>query len=200
MHEAFTDLSDLIPDLPLEIRYATPHNLTGHPLAGYYAARALLATPAALAFQKAVEQFRKLGYDVLVYDAYRPACAVDDFLRWSKQPEDGLTKDEFYPGLEKDRLFGMGYIAHRSGHSRGSAIDLTLTKDGVPLDMGSCFDFMDEISWQNAPGLTKEQEENRAILRGVMCWAGFDPLSTEWWHFRYMNEPFPDTYFDFVIE
>lgn len=200
MQPGFVDLGAYIPGIVVDARYATAHNLTGHPLAGYCAEKAFCTVEAADALVKAAEVFRQMGYGVLIYDAYRPQKAVDDFVAWSQEPENFATKAEFYPALEKTDLFTMGYIARKSGHTRGSTIDLTLTKDGVPVDMGTCFDLMDDLSHHGAAGITEEQEHNRALLRGVMCWAGFAPYENEWWHYRLMNEPYPDTYFDFDIE
>lgn len=200
MQPGFVDLGAYIPGVAVEARYATAHNLTGHPLAGYCAEKAFCTVEAADALAKAAEVFRQMGYGVLIYDAYRPQKAVDDFVTWSQEPENFATKAEFYPALEKTDLFPMGYIARKSGHTRGSTIDLTLTKSGVPIDMGTCFDLMDDLSHHGAVGVTEAQEQNRALLRSVMCWAGFAPYENEWWHYRLMNEPYPDTYFDFDIE
>ena len=199
MHEHFVNLAETIPGLQVELRYATAHNLTGHPLAGYRAEKALLTQEAASALARAAEEFRRLGFGLLVYDAYRPQKAVTDFVIWSQEPENGLTKAEFDPQLAKEKLFSMGYIALKSGHSRGSTVDLTLTKEGKPVDMGTGFDWMTAKSHHGAPGLTPEQEAHRALLRGVMAWAGFEPYECEWWHYRLMGEPFPETYFDFDI-
>ena len=199
MEKNFVDLAACLPGLAVEARYATAHNLAGHPLAGYCAKKALATLEAAQALGKAFALAQQLGYGMLVYDAYRPQKAVDDFVRWSEMPEDGLTKAEFYPALEKTQLFPLGYIARKSGHSRGSTIDLTLTRDGVPVDMGGGFDLMDERSHHNAPGLTAHQEENRRRLCAIMAYAGFAPYECEWWHYRLMKEPCPDCYFDFDI-
>lgn len=199
MQPGFVDLGAYIPGIAVDARYATAHNLTGHPLAGYRAEKAFCTVEAANALVKAAEVFRQMGYGVLIYDAYRPQKAVDDFVTWSQEPENFATKAEFYPALEKTDLFPMGYIARQSGHTRGSTIDLTLTKSGVPIDMGTCFDLMDDLSHHGAAGITEAQEQNRALLRGVMCWAGFASYENEWWHYRLMTEPYPDTYFDFDI-
>lgn len=199
MHPGFVDLQQLYPSLQLDIRYAGRHNLAGHPLAGYNAPRALMTREAAAAFGKAVEAFEQLGYGILVYDTYRPQKAVTDFVTWSRQPEDNTTKAEFYPRLEKASLFPQGYIALHSGHSRGSTIDLTLTKDGNPIDMGTCFDYMDELSHHDCTQITPQQLQNRETLRRVMLDAGFDDYDCEWWHYRLHDEPYPDTYFDFDI-
>ena len=201
MHAGFVDLLEVIPGIQSDIRYAAAHNLTGHPLAGYRTAKALATREAADALGIAFRQARRLGYGMLVYDAYRPQKAVDDFVRWSREPETGETKAEFYPELAKEQLFPLGYIAERSGHSRGSTIDLTLTDAaGHPLDMGTCFDFMGERSHHGAAGLTDQQNRNRALLRAIMAYAGFAPYENEWWHYRLMGEPYPDTCFDFDIE
>ena len=200
MDERFVDLAEAVPGIRMEIRYATHHNLTGHPLTGYLAPRALATREAAAALKKAFAAAQRLGYGMLIYDAYRPQKAVDDFVAWSNQPEDGLTKAEFYPLLDKQDLFLLGYIAEKSGHSRGSTIDLTLTDaSGVPLDMGTGFDLMDDRSHHNASGITAEQGRRRAILCAVMAYAGFAPYENEWWHYRLMKEPYPESYFDFDI-
>lgn len=199
MEYGFVDLAQAVPGIATEIRYATAHNLTGHPLAGYTAEKAHATREAAAALGMAFDLAQKLGYGMLIYDAYRPQKAVDDFVRWSEMPEDGLTKAEFYPAQDKTRLFDLGYIARRSGHSRGSTIDLTLTKDGEPVDMGGGFDLMDERSHHNAPGLTPAQQRNRRVLCAIMAYAGFAPYECEWWHYRLMKEPHPDKYFDFDI-
>ncbi len=200
MQNGFVNVADLIPDIQTEIRYATAHNLTGHPLAGYRAPKALMTVEAATALVRAADQLRDMGYGLRIYDAYRPQKAVTDFVIWSGEAENGETKAEFYPELNKEDLFPMGYIARRSGHSRGSTVDLTLTHDGEPVDMGTCFDRMSDLSHHGAKGLTEEQRANRALLCGVMAWAGFSPYENEWWHYRLMSEPYPETYFDFDIE
>ena len=200
MHPGFVDLAEYVPGAAVEARYASAHNLTGHPLAGYRANKALATREAADALARAAEVFRNMGYGILIFDAYRPQKAVDDFVRWSSEPENHATRAAFYPALEKTQLFPLGYIARKSGHTRGSTIDLTLTRNGVPVDMGTDFDLMDDRSHHGAEGLSPEQAQNRALLRGVMCWAGFAPYENEWWHYRLMSEPYPDTYFDFDIE
>lgn len=201
MHEGFVDLAEAVPGVRTEIRYATAHNLTGHPLAGYLAPRALATVEAAAALAIAFQAAKLQGYGMLIYDAYRPQKAVSDFVRWSREPETGLTRAEFYPELEKGMLFPLGYIAERSGHSRGSTIDLTLLDaEGTPLDMGTCFDFMSEKSHHGAAGLTPAQRRSRAVLREIMERAGFAPYENEWWHYRLKEEPYPDTYFDFDIK
>ena len=199
MHPGFVSLKDMFPALMLDIRYATPHNLTGEPLDGYLSPKALSTLGAAQALGVALRALEKHGYGLCIFDAYRPQKAVNHFLRWSQASEDGQTKAEFYPGLDKRELFPLGYIALRSGHSRGSTIDLTLTENGVPLDMGTCFDFMGEASHHGYTALAEDVLQRRRLLRAVMEDAGFAPYENEWWHYRLNPEPCPDTYFDFDI-
>lgn len=200
MHEGFVDLAQAVPGIEVEARYATAHNLTGHPLAGYRANKAFGCREMAEALKTAFGLAQQYGYGMRIYDAYRPQKAVRDFVTWSLEPEDGTTKAEFYPELTKADLFPMGYIAERSGHTRGSVVDLTLTRDGMPVDMGTGFDLMSDLSHHNNREVTPEQQRNRAILRAIMAYAGFDCYSAEWWHYRLMDEPYPETYFDFDIE
>ena len=203
MQAGFVDLGAYIPGISVEARYATSHNLTGHPLAGYCAEKAFATVEAANALQKAVNVFRQMGYGVLIYDAYRPQKAVNDFVVWSQEEENFATKAEFYPALEKADLFPMGYIARRSGHTRGSTIDLTLFDAAAQkdLDMGGGFDYFGELSWAGyTRTLTQEQIANRRLLREMMVRHGFRPLEEEWWHFTLVEEPYPDVYFDFLVE
>ena len=199
MQPGFVSLGDLYPSLLLDIRYATPHNLTGEPLDGYLAPKAITTQEAAHALGQALRTLESQGYGLCIYDAYRPQKAVNHFLRWSQTPENGRTKAEFYPELEKSALFDLGYIALKSGHSRGSTIDLTLTQNGVPLDMGSCFDRMGDISHHDYTALPRDVLDRRHLLRKVMEDAGFTAYENEWWHYRLNAEPYPDTYFDFDI-
>lgn len=192
--EEFCDLGKELPALIMDIRYATHHNLTGHPLNGYEAGKAIGTRALMEGMKRAISAANGLRFRV--FDAYRPQRAVMDFVKWAQEPENGLTKAEFYPALEKADLFPMGYIALKSGHSRGSVIDLTL--DG--FDMGTPFDLMDERSHHGAAGVTPEQAFNRRQLRAIMESAGFEAYENEWWHYRLAQEPYPDTYFDFVIK
>lgn len=199
--EGFVYITDLIPDAREEIRYAGNHNFTGRPVDGYFAARAVCTRACALALKNAAEAFAADGFTLLLYDAYRPQRAVDDFVHWSLDPDDTIAKAEFYPALDKGELFDRGYIAKRSGHSRGSTVDLTLVDaHGQLLDVGGEFDWFAPISAHAYPNLTPTQRRNRQYLSAVMERAGFAPYSEEWWHYRLIGEPYPDTYFDFPIE
>lgn len=200
--EGFVYLKEYLPDAKFEIRYSTTHNFTGRIVEGYLSDNVSLTKEAAAALKKASDDLKSQGYGILIYDAYRPKRAVDFFIAWSKEPEDNLTKEEFYPEFKKEELFNKGYLARRSGHSRGSTIDLTLfyLDSGELVDMGSPYDFLGTISNHGTDKVTETQTRNRNILKDAMKKAGFKELRTEWWHYEHLNEPYPDTYFDFVVE
>lgn len=198
----FVYVNELIPTAVIEMRYHEPNNFTDGPVPGYAANKAILSLEAATALKNVSDTCADLGYVLKIFDAYRPQSAVNYFISWSKQPENGATKAAFYPHTEKSQLFKLGYLATRSGHSRGGTVDLTLVElaTGRELDMGTPFDFLDSRSGFNAQGLTNEQIFNRALLRNLMEKNGFKAYNKEWWHFTLINEPFPKTYFDFPVE
>lgn len=199
--EGFVYIADVIPGVLEDIRYAGSYNFTGRPVDGYGAARAVCTRECAQALKCAAQAFAADGFTLLLYDAYRPQRAVDAFVRWSLDAQDTIAKAEFYPTLDKGELFDRGYIAKRSGHSRGSTVDLTLVDAaGRLLDVGGEFDWFAPISAHAYPELTQAQRRNRQYLCAVMERAGFAPYSEEWWHYRLIGEPYPDTYFDFPIE
>ena len=198
----FVLLTDVIPDILLEIRYYSTFNFVGERIAGYKAPVAYLTKEAALALKKANDELKKQGYIIEIFDAYRPQSAVDHFKRWANDLDAMEMKPYYYPHVDKSELFKLGYIAERSAHSRGAAVDLTIVDmmSGQELDMGSAFDFFGEISHSlHTEGLTRTQINNRMILRRAMMANGFKPMAEEWWHFSLENEPYPDTYFDFPI-
>lgn len=198
--KGFVYVKDVIPGIREDIRYAGSHNFVGCPVDGYFAPRAVLKEKAALALKAAAEAFEKMGYGLLIYDAYRPQRAVDHFVRWAKDPSDVKTKDEFYPTLDKSELFPKGYIAVYSGHSRGLTVDLTLTdRDGNEIDMGGEFDWFSKISSHGYEGVTPQQKKNRETLRQGMLAAGFDDYSEEWWHYTFICDE-AKVYYDFPIE
>ncbi len=197
----FVLLSDHVPDIVQEIRYFSTYNFIGDRIDGYEEPCAILTTEAARALKGVSRELNVQGYRLKVFDAYRPAGAVKQFVLWGIEDTDIRMKPYFYPDLEKTALFETGYIATRSTHSRGSAVDLTLLDmaTGKEADMGSPFDFFSEVSHPDYPGVTEEQHENRMILRNAMIRGGFVPLECEWWHFSLKDEPFPDTYFEFPV-
>ncbi|MDN3987910.1 M15 family metallopeptidase [Zwartia vadi] len=201
MPDEFVYLDEWIPALKIDLRYSSKNNFIGAPVDGYADARAVLTRPATLALAKVQQDLDRQGYGLLIFDTYRPKRAVEHFMRWMADPNDQLAKATFYPALDKKDLRALGYISGRSGHSRGSTVDLTLFAKNAPdgeLDMGSVFDFFGPESGAEHPSLTPTQVKNRQRLREVMVKHGFTPYSKEWWHFSFKNEPFPNQYFDFL--
>ncbi len=195
------DAGTVVPGLITDIRYAGSHNFVGRPIDGYRAPRCLLTQPAADALAEVAREVATRGLVIKAFDCYRPARAVADFVRWARDPKDQAAKAEFYPEVDKRTLFRDGYIASRSGHSRGSTIDLTLARsDGTELDMGTPFDFFSPRSWTAASSVSAEQHANRMRLAAAMQRHGFRGYPKEWWHFTLRNEPFPATYFDLPVQ
>ena len=197
----FVLLADFVPGVIQEIRYYTTYNFIGDRIDGYEEPCSLLTVEAARALKAVAGELLVQGYRLKIFDAYRPACAVKHFVLWGIEDQDIRMKPYFYPSLEKQALFSEGYIASKSSHSRGSALDLTLLdmRTGKELDMGGPFDFFSELSHPDFRGITDEQYANRMILQRVMVRNGFEPYECEWWHFRQANEPYPDTYFEFPV-
>ncbi|NVJ97619.1 MAG: M15 family metallopeptidase [Alphaproteobacteria bacterium] len=203
--DGFVDLASFVPGVVVEARYAGNDNFVGAPVDGYVAAKAYLSIEAATALRLVQHQLQAQGLTLKVFDGYRPQRAVDHFMRWVKDDADTMNKDRFYPDISKTRLVPEGYIAEKSGHSRGSTVDLTIarvTVDGevIELDMGSPWDFFGPISHPSSHNITDEARANRMLLRIQMLAAGFKPYEAEWWHFTLRHEPYPDTYFDFPVK
>ena len=200
------DKSDFVPiytvvnDAAYDIRYYSPNNFTGNKINGYKAPIAYMTKEGAMALAIAAEDLRKQGYRMLIWDSCRPQKAVDNFVEWINNPNDEGDKS-FYPELKKSDLLKGQYIMAKSGHTRGSTVDLTLIKkDGSFVDMGGTFDLFSEISHPDYKKLTKKQKQNRKILHDAMIKAGFKGIDSEWWHFTLENEPYTDTYFNFDVE
>lgn len=200
--DAFVALRSLIPNLVVELRYLGSNNFLGRPVEGYQDNVVYMTEPAARALKAVQDHLAAQGLGLKVFDAYRPQRAVNDFVQWAADSKDMLMKQQYYPSLNKDELFPQGYIAERSGHSRGSTVDLTLVRlaDSQEVDMGSPYDFFDPVSWPSDTSITAQQQANRLILREAMLANGFRPLDTEWWHFTLEGEPYTDVYFDFPVE
>ncbi len=197
----FVYVDALIPDAVIELRYSGTQNFIGHPVDGYAHARPVLSEPAALALLAVQKELRPFGLGIKLFDAYRPQQAVDHFVRWAKDLPDTRMKTAYYPAVDKRYLFRDDYIAARSGHSRGSTVDLTVVDialPNAPLDMGTPFDFFDPASWPEHPNLTAQQRANRLLLQRLMQKHGFRHYAKEWWHFTLNSEPYPDTYFNFL--
>ena len=198
----FVVLGEFIPDIIQEIRYYTTYNFVGEKIDGYEMPCALMTIEAAEALKKVSDDVMKMGYRLKIFDAYRPQMGVDHFMRWAANVNDTRMKKYFYPKIAKDRIIPEGYVAVKSGHSRGSTVDLTLfdMKTGKEVDMGGTFDYFGEKSHPDYKKITKTQYKNRMILRNVMIKHGFKPLAEEWWHFTLKDEPYPDTYFTFPVK
>ena len=216
----FVNVADVVPDVILEIRYFGTYNFVGARIDGYEEPTALLTKRAAQALKLASDDVIPKGYRLKVFDAYRPQKGVDHFVRWAADLSDTVMKTYFYPDLDKSVLFEQEYIMEKSGHTRGSTVDLTLfdMTTEKEVDMGGTFDWFGPESHPDFCGnpetgeytgdvsaspagrsITAEQFANRMILRKAMLKAGFKPLDSEWWHFTLRDEPFPDTYFTFPV-
>ena len=217
----FVTLTDVVPDAILEIRYFGTYNFVGDRIDGYLEPTALLTKVAADSLKAVSDDVIAQGYRLKIYDAYRPQKAVDHFVRWAENVPDVRMRDYFYPDLDKSVLFDQEYICLKSGHTRGSTLDLTLFDMNTEkeLDMGGTFDWFGPESHPDFCGnpetgeytgvnqmspkgrrITAEQFANRMILRKAMMRHGFKPFDTEWWHFTLKDEPFPDTYFTFPVK
>lgn len=201
MNGDFVFVDELVPGIRWDAKYATWDNFTGRPVDGYLANRIVGTRALCAALARTQERAASLGYGVLLWDGYRPQHAVDCFLRWARLPEDGRTKRRHYPNIARSEMFELGYVAARSGHSRGSTVDLTLYRPdtGELVEMGGGHDLMDSVSHHGAEGITPLETENRHRLCSIMEDSGFERYDHEWWHYTLRDEPHPDTYFDFPI-
>jgi D-alanyl-D-alanine dipeptidase len=201
MPKGFVDAASVVEGLAVDMRYFGADNFVGDKIDGYEQPRCLLTREAANALAAAQRELAPRGLGLKVFDCYRPARAVAHFVRWARAIDDVRQKEKYYPQVDKRDLFRLGYIASRSGHSRGSTVDLTLVRrdGGQELDMGTPFDFFGEKSWAADRSIGAAAQANRAVLAGAMTQQGFVPYAKEWWHFTLKDEPFPRTYFDFPV-
>ena len=200
--EGFVYAKTVIPDLDVELRYFTANNFVGDTIIGYKANVLILTAATAEKLKLVQDELQQENLCLKVYDGYRPQRAVNHFIRWARDLNDTINKSQFYPDVNKRNLFKAGYIASRSGHSRGSTLDLTITngETGEPLDMGSPYDFFGEQSWVDYKAITEQQKVNRQLLQSIMLKHNFRNYPKEWWHFTLRWELFPKTYFDFEVE
>lgn len=222
----FIDIQKVIPDVAMDIRYYGPHNFVGERVDGYLAPKCFLTKDAAQALASVQKDLAPYSLTLKIYDCYRPQRAVDHFVRWAKDIENTKTMREFYPTIDKRNLFRDGYIDSKSGHSRGSTVDLTIVPLPAPaqeqysprqelhecylpaehrfgdnsIDMGTGFDCFHELSNTANANIGRQQKINRLLLKSLMEKHGFKNYDKEWWHYTLKNEPYPDTYFNFVIE
>ena len=200
LEDGFVYLNDIDDSIIVDLKYYSSENFTGRFVDGYLANKAILTNEAGIALSNAQKDFNKLGYSLILYDAYRPQSAVDFFVRWSTNLNDTLFKNLYYPDIKKSNLFKLGYIAYKSGHSRGSTIDVSLVDitTNKEIDMGTIFDYFGIESHTFYDNLTDNQKANRLLLYEIMSNNGFQNYSKEWWHYTLKNEPF-QKYFNFLI-
>jgi len=226
--KGFVYLDDVDPTIKASLRYKSEENFLGKEVAGYKNPVVMITKQAAEALKKVQADVKKDGYSLVVYDAYRPQTAVNNFMRWSKDVKDQPKKAQYYPRINKADVFDLGYVAERSGHSRGSTVDLTIIEDGKEVqevkeiertlldgykflflddgtvDMGSSFDLFDQASHYENKLIDEKYKKSRTYLKEVMEKHGFKNYSDEWWHFTLKNEPYSSkedsSYFDFPIE
>ncbi|MBS0358518.1 MAG: M15 family metallopeptidase [Proteobacteria bacterium] len=225
MPSEFVYLKDIDPSILQDIRYAGYHNAMGKPSRGYNAPECILTRDTASALSKIQAKLKQSNYTLKVYDCYRPEMAVQEFMTWSLNLNDQKMKAEFYPKVDKENLFADGYFAEKSGHSRGSTVDITIVKlpaatepkyqpgdklvscfapyrkryrdNGIDMGVGfDCFDPRSNYHHKMSIGVHK----NRLLLRTIMQEAGFVPYNKEIWHFTLRDEPFPEKYFNFPIQ
>ena len=197
----FVEVTEVIPDVILEMRYYSTYNFVGARIDGYERPIALMTRQAADSLKVVNDELKAKGYRLKIWDTYRPQRAVNHFIRWAEDIADTTMKAVFYPMVDKSLLFEQQYIMARSSHTRGSTVDLTLldAATGKELDMGTPFDWFGVESHPDYTSLTDTQLANRQILWDAMLGHGFQGLDSEWWHFTLTDEPYPDTYFDFPI-
>lgn len=226
MPDGFVNIQDVIPGIQLDIRYFGPHNFVGERINGYNAGKCILTRESAAALAKVQKDLTPFSLSIKIYDCYRPQRAVNHFVHWATEIKNTKTREEFYPGVDKRNLFKDGYIDCKSGHSRGSTVDLTIVSVPVPrqpdyipgqklsacylplnqrfrdnsLDMGTGFDCFDDLSHTANKKIGLQQKINRLLLKSLMEKHGFRNFEKEWWHYTLINEPYPNTYFDFLIE
>jgi D-alanyl-D-alanine dipeptidase len=216
--EGFVYLKDVAPEIQKSLRYYSDENFVGKKINGYNAPKIIITKQAAIALKNANKKLLEQGYELVVYDAYRPQMAVDHFVAWGKD-NSSSKKNEYYPNLNKQEVFSRGFVATKSKHSRGSTVDITIIERGkkvcpikkIPrgeyiflddctVDMGMHFDFFGEESWSISTLVADSYNQKRAFLKKIMEEHGFLGAQGEWWHFTLINEPFPTTYFTFVVE
>ena len=201
LEDGFVYLKDIDDSIIVDLKYYSNENFTGQYVEGYLSNNAILTKESALALSDAQDDFNKLGYSLILYDAYRPQRAVDFFVQWSNNSYDTINKRIYYPNIKKSELFELGYIAYKSGHSRGSTVDVSLVEISTNkvLDMGTVFDYFGVESHTFFDDISEKQKSNRLILYEIMSNNGFKNYSKEWWHFTLKNEPY-QKYFDFLVK
>ena len=202
MQTDFSYVDEAVPGVRWDAKYATWDNFTGKPVDGYLVNRIVGSNALCEALAAARDKAASLGFGLLLWDGYRPQRAVDRFMRWAEEPDDDRIKQRYHPRISRADMFEKGYVATKSGHTRGSTVDLTIyhLATGELTPMGGDHDLMDELSHHGAEGAGPDEARNRQQLRSIMESCGFVAYASEWWHYTLENEPYPDTYFDFPVE
>jgi zinc D-Ala-D-Ala dipeptidase len=207
----FAYLRDIDPTIEQDIRYAGYDNFTGHPLPGYEAPECILRRETAAALKRVQADVAASGLRLKVYDCYRPTRAVRAMAQWAHDGAPASGSKRFFPRLQKNSLFAVGYIASHSQHSTGIAVDLTLVKASSPpaapfdpraaygactapaaqrspddsVDMGTGYDCFDATSHTASGAIGAEQQRWRKVLHEAMRRQGFANYHREWWHYSY---------------
>lgn len=226
MPKNFVEIREVIPNVVMDIRYFGPHNFIGEKIDGYEAPKCFLTKKAAEALANVQKELEAFSMSLKIYDCYRPQRAVNQFIKWAEDTSDTRMRKEFYPEIDKKNLFRDKYIAAKSGHSRGSTVDLTIVPIPTPkqenyvkgqalrdcrlpaskrfkdnsIDMGTGYDCLDALSNPENPKINNEQKRNRLLLKTLMDKYGFRISQKEWWHYSLRDEPYPNTYFDFEVK
>lgn len=205
----FVYLRDIDPSIIQDMRYATANNFVGKPLAGYQAGECVVKREVGLRLKAIQQELAKQKLSLKMFDCYRPTRAVADMVKWSRNGKETPAERRYNPAFRKADLFRLGYIATYSGHSTGSALDLTLvdlTADNsakfdpgktyadctaqvearapeASIDMGTGYDCSDVKANTRSSLITAEQRKWRTSLVDAMRKQGFVNYFREWWHF-----------------
>ncbi|TYO62423.1 M15 family metallopeptidase [Bradyrhizobium hipponense] len=205
----FVYLRDVDPSIIQDIRYATSNNFVGRPLSGYGAGECVVTREVGMQLKAVQQELAARNLSLKMFDCYRPARASRDMIAWSQNGRETAAERRYNPKIRKTELFRLGYIASRSQHSTGAALDLTLVdlkadnsarydpakaygdctapvEARAPegsVDMGTGYDCTDAKGHTSAPSITPDQRAWRRRLVAAMAKQGFVNYSKEWWHF-----------------
>jgi zinc D-Ala-D-Ala dipeptidase len=201
IHTNFIDIKKLDNSIIVDLKYYSDDNFIGRKIDGYESNTALLMKNVAIKLCHVQQQLKKSNQSLIIFDAYRPQKASEMFYHWSLDPSDQKNKLKYYPKIDKKELYNLGFIARRSSHSRGIAVDINILdyKSDSLMDMGGGFDLFDEISNTDYNLITHKQIENRMYLKNIMENFGFENLPTEWWHYSLSSTDSEVVYYDFDI-
>lgn len=205
----FVYLRDIDPSIIQDIRYATANNFVGRPLAGYNAGECVVKREVGRRLKAVQQELASQNLSLKMFDCYRPARASLDMVKWSQNGHETAAERRYNPNIPKSELFRLGYIASRSQHSTGAALDLTLVDlkadnsgkydaskrsadctapvetraPEASVDMGTGYDCTDAKGHTAAPSISPDQRAWRRRLVAAMAKQGFVNYSKEWWHF-----------------